>query len=48
MRLYWLFLYFLKKPYQLLAFVGIKLRNDMNMLGYFGRIYNVFYGTVQH
>jgi len=40
MRLY-LFLYFLKKSNQLLAFVGIKLGNDMSMLGYFGRIYRV-------
>ena len=45
MRLYLLFLYFLKTSYQLLAFVGINLRNDMNMSGYFGRIYNIFLGS---
>jgi hypothetical protein len=49
MRLYLLlFFHFLKTSYQLVAFVGIKLRNDMNMLGYFGRIYSIFYGNVQN
>lgn len=42
MRLYLLFLYFLKTPYQLLAFVGINLRNDVHMLGYFERILTYF------